>query len=126
MIRTTKVFGALTVLAGALAFAPLPPHAPPYCLGPVLTQLRIAKTRADSLLAAKPSEDKAASGDACAKFIVGFVVGMASTPSEEGPEWRERQHALELLEGIQRDFGDDPRWYLAMGIIRYNGQERTD
>jgi GWxTD domain-containing protein len=130
MMRIRQTFNAWALVAGALtAFAPRTAHAAPVpadssCLGATLTALNAAKTRAESLAVGVKAEPSLATGSACAKYVVGYTIGIASTPAED--EWQGRQRATQLLDEAAREYGNEPRLYLALGLLAYNRQARTD
>ncbi len=118
-------------LLAAVSIIPLRPGvAPPgggaaACLEPVIAQINRAATREDSLTLAGRFEKSPPGGDKrCGQLIAGYLRGMTSTPAED--EWQNRRAAMGQLEEALRDFEDEPRLHLAMGVLLYNRQARTD
>lgn len=101
------------------------PAAASQCLEPGLQALRNAATRADSLALAEQFEKAPPDGDkTCADLLAGYTMGMTSSAAEDA--WRHRDKAMGLLERALRSFANEPRLYLAMGILLHHRQARTD
>jgi GWxTD domain-containing protein len=95
------------------------------CLDQGLGTIAGASTRSDSSALIERFSQSPPGGDrACAGMLSGYLIGMTSSPAED--TWRDRQRGSELLEAALRSFGDEPRLYLAMGVLYHHRQSRTD
>ena len=115
----------LAVLAALAAAVAPPADLPTGCFAEALPEMNAALTREDSLALAARYEHQPPGGDrSCGQLLAGYLIGMTSTPAEDS--WRERLRGIELLEAAFRSHSGDPRLYIAMGLLLYHRQGRTD
>ena len=98
--------------------------APQTCVDDGLQSLRGVGSRADTLRLGDEWATAAQGGDDCAEFLAGYVIALTSSASEN--EWERRQQGAAWLEEAQRNFQDEPRTYLGLGLLLYYRQSRTD
>ncbi len=129
-MRSMTIGAAVFIPLSILGFGEAPSAFPPSrlsapCFSAALPEIQAAVTREDSLaLAAQYGREPPGGDEGCGRMLEGYLVGMTSTPAED--EWRDRQRAVGLLERALRYTSDEPRIYLAMGLLLYHRQARTD
>ena len=95
------------------------------CLEPGLTAIAAVASRDDSLALANRFQQSPPNGErSCGEMLAGYVIGMTSLAAQDA--WQERQQGMDLLESALRSFPDEPRLYLAMGVLYHHRQSRTD
>lgn len=95
------------------------------CMSVAIPAMNAAATRQDSIALAERYENSPPDGDRnCGALLAGYLLGMTSTPAED--EWRVRRRALDLLNNAARSYANEPRLYLATGVLLYNGQSRDN
>lgn len=120
MMTMNALLPLLTVLVG-----PLGGQAAPGCLAAALPTIQTAQTRADSLALADRYEQQPPGSDAaCGKLVAGYLIGMTSTAAQD--QWKSRQRGTDLLQAGFSANTDEPRIYMAMGMLLYHRQARTD
>ena len=124
---SSTIFRTALAVACWVAFTTRPAAAADarQCLESGLRAIASATTRSDSTaLIARFQQDPPGGDRACAGMLAGYLIGMTSSPAED--TWRDRQRGTDLLETALRSFGDEPRVYLAMGVLHHHRQARTD
>jgi GWxTD domain-containing protein len=113
----------IVLFALALVPAGRPMAAP--CMEAALPEIRAAATRADSIaLAERYLREPPGGSQACGQMLAGFLLGMTSTPAED--DWQHRQRAADMINAALRNAPDEGRLYLALGVMLYARQSRTD
>jgi len=119
------VLAGLTLALALAAPALGPPAQGGGCFATALPEIGAATTRADSLALAAQYLAAPPGGDArCGAGLAGFLLGMTSSPAQDA--WQDRQQAAELIERALRQFGQEPRLYLALALVLHHRQARTD
>jgi len=116
---------ALSALFAALTSSAAAATAADACFSVALPEMDQATTRADSMALATRYQAQAPGGDKkCGALLAGYLIGMTSTLAED--EWRQRQEGITLLESVFSNYTNEPRLHLAMGMLMYHRQARTD